>query len=447
MTGRNGVAKGSGQAPRLNEEVVKGLPIPDRGNRVYYFAGAILQGSRVPDGLGVRVTAAGDRSFVMNYRNSAHKERRYTFASYPDWSVLAALKEARELRKRIDRGEDPMAEREAAAETARHAALPRVSSPTYETVVKDFIELYAKPRQRTWDQTERILLGTNKAPHPWLQRPIHEITKQDARTLLNGYLAQGYDYKASVSRAWLRKLFKWAAQNDYLETSIMEAVAIEIDKRKRDRFFTDEEIKATWAATNQLDPAEASYVKLLMLLAPRKTSLACITRQDLNADCTLWTVPFELTKSWKKSAEERTYLVPLSPLCQRLFKGLITEEMQPSDRLFPDLPVHRTRGGQRGFDDRSLKDRLKVLGAPSDFHAHAWRLTVASHLKNKGYSKWERGLVLNHAEGGVTADYSHGYPLELKLKLLTTWAEHIERLVQPPGAALLRRPNTMRSHP
>jgi hypothetical protein len=46
--------------------------------------------------------------------------------------------------------------------------------------------------------------------------------------------------------------------------------------------------------------------------------------------------------------------------------------------------------------------------------------------------------VLNHAESGVTADYSHGYPLELKLKLLTTWTEHIEGLVQPQGAALLR---------
>jgi hypothetical protein len=50
----------------------------------------------------------------------AHRERRYTIGVYPDWSVLAAVKEAREPRQRIDRGEDPLEARrkvESAAET------------------------------------------------------------------------------------------------------------------------------------------------------------------------------------------------------------------------------------------------------------------------------------------------------------------------------------------
>jgi hypothetical protein len=74
------------------------------------------------------------------------------------------------------------------------------------------------------------------------------------------------------------------------------------------------------------------------------------------------------------------------------------------------------------------------LGAPADVQYHAWRHTIATFLKNAGYSKWERGLVLNHAESGVTADYSHGYPVKLKLELLTKWADHVEELVQPDKA-------------
>jgi integrase len=73
---------------------------------------------------------------------------------------------------------------------------------------------------------------------------------------------------------------------------------------------------------------------------------------------------------------------------------------------------------------------VKNFGAPADFHPHAWRHTIATFLKKRGVSKWERGLVLNHSESGVTADYSHGYPIELKLQLLTTWAEQ-EGLVKP----------------
>ena len=92
---------------KLNEQVVRGLPIPKAGNRVHYFPGAVLQGAAAPRGFGVRITAAGVRSFVMNYR-IAHRERRYTIGQYPDWSVLAAVKVARELGQRIDCGEDPL---------------------------------------------------------------------------------------------------------------------------------------------------------------------------------------------------------------------------------------------------------------------------------------------------------------------------------------------------
>jgi hypothetical protein len=64
--------------------------------------------------------------------------------------------------------------------------------------------------------------------------------------------------------------------------------------------------------------------------------------------------------------------------------------------------------------------------------------TVATWLQNKGHSEWEVGVVLNHAGGGVTADYSHGYPLELKRALLTKWADHVQGLVTPAGVSRLR---------
>lgn len=46
---------------RLNEEAIKRLPIPDEGNRITYFAGAVLQGLTAPRGFGVRVTAGGSQ--------------------------------------------------------------------------------------------------------------------------------------------------------------------------------------------------------------------------------------------------------------------------------------------------------------------------------------------------------------------------------------------------
>src|SRR5262249_15114388 len=84
----------------LNEKTVKALPTPERGTGITYFTGATLQGVAAPPGLGVRVTAAGIRSFVLSYRHKG-KEHRITIGRYPTWSALTAVKEARLLRQRI----------------------------------------------------------------------------------------------------------------------------------------------------------------------------------------------------------------------------------------------------------------------------------------------------------------------------------------------------------
>ncbi len=97
---------------KLNEAVVKA--VPEAGNKVHYFPGAILEGKEAPRGFGVRVSSGGVKSFLLNYRIKL-RERRYTIGQWPDWSVLDAVNEARILRQRIDRGEDPLDERDTVA--------------------------------------------------------------------------------------------------------------------------------------------------------------------------------------------------------------------------------------------------------------------------------------------------------------------------------------------
>jgi hypothetical protein len=94
---------------KLNEKVIEQLPIPAKGNRITYFAGATIQGAKVPRGFGVRVTAGGSRAFVLNYRLHG-REHRVTIGAYPDWSALKAVRHARLLRQRIDRDENPFAD-------------------------------------------------------------------------------------------------------------------------------------------------------------------------------------------------------------------------------------------------------------------------------------------------------------------------------------------------
>src|SRR6266849_3927875 len=107
---------------KLNEETVKRLPIPDTGNYVTYYAGATIQGAKAPRGFGVRVTATGARAFVLNYRLRG-REHRFTIGAWPDWSALKAVREARNLRQRVDRGENPIEDRVPSAPTMNVASI------------------------------------------------------------------------------------------------------------------------------------------------------------------------------------------------------------------------------------------------------------------------------------------------------------------------------------
>src|SRR5205085_2470682 len=89
----------------LTENQVKALEPPASGNRVVYDGG-----KGAVRGFGCRITAAGARAFVLNYR-AGMRERRITIGAYPSWSVKAARDKAKELRREIDAGGDPMAER------------------------------------------------------------------------------------------------------------------------------------------------------------------------------------------------------------------------------------------------------------------------------------------------------------------------------------------------
>jgi integrase len=87
---------------KLTDAVIKTLAPPPRGNRITYDSEL--------RGFGCRITAAGARSFVLNYRTRTGRERRYTIGQWPAWKTSAARIEAGEIKKAVDRGEDPMGE-------------------------------------------------------------------------------------------------------------------------------------------------------------------------------------------------------------------------------------------------------------------------------------------------------------------------------------------------
>ncbi|WP_204376676.1 tyrosine-type recombinase/integrase, partial [Methyloceanibacter marginalis] len=172
-----------------------------------------------------------------------------------------------------------------------------------------------------------------------------------------------------------------------------------------------------------LSLSRRAYLRLLLLLAPRKKELAQATWGDVRGDVLI--TPWERTKSRKQVTKKRAYQTPLVPFAKSALDSIAPKnEPQPDDPIFPG------RSGVSMWPGSQLVRKLVKAGAPAGFTYHRVRHTVATWLENEGHDEFDRKLVLNHvAVGGATAGYSHGIALKRKRMLLRKWAAHVEGLV------------------
>src|SRR5262249_30126756 len=142
------------------------------------FAGAVLQGATAPRGFGVRVTAAGQRAFILNYRIRG-REHRFTIGAWPDWSALKAVREARALRQRVDRGKNPLDDRE-----------PEVEGKTISDVLDDFIVRYARAKgkdgQEKLRRAKEIESAFDRLVKPHIGKlGVYELGRRDVTEMLD----------------------------------------------------------------------------------------------------------------------------------------------------------------------------------------------------------------------------------------------------------------------
>ena len=151
-------------------------------------------------GFGVRIFAptrrheVGARSFFVNYRVGG-REKRFTIGSYPDWSAEAARAEAKELRRRIDRGEDPALARK----TQREA-------PT----VRDLAHRYKDehlPKKADSSQVNDWAMIENEILPAIGERKVADVHERDIEALHRAITERGRAVRANRVLAVASKMF------------------------------------------------------------------------------------------------------------------------------------------------------------------------------------------------------------------------------------------------
>src|SRR5699024_10313613 len=88
---------------KLTDPFIRNHPAPEKRTEIY---------DKHTQGLAVRITKTGSKSFVYRYRFN-DKVRRFTIGQYPKMSLAEAREEVGELSYKVNNGTDPLEEKKA----------------------------------------------------------------------------------------------------------------------------------------------------------------------------------------------------------------------------------------------------------------------------------------------------------------------------------------------
>jgi integrase len=359
-------------ALKLTDKLIRTLERPAAGNRITYHSAVA--------GFGVRITAGGARSFILNYRVKATGlERRHTIGSYPDWSIAAARKWTAELKREVDKGGDPLGEIRASREAATVADL----CTRFEAEHVD------KLRARTQADYLGAIRNDIKPAMGKLKVAAVEFEHVER---LHRKISQRAPVRANRVAAILSKMFalaiKWRMRPDN------PCKGVERNREHaRKRYLTSDELaRLTNALAEHPDQQSANIFRLLLLTGARRGEVLSATWDQFDLKEGLWSKPATSTK------QKTPHQIPLSAPARQLVASLPNE----GEWLFPGRS-----GGQRRINiDQSWARLCKAAGLVG-LRIHDLRHSYASTLVSAGFSLPVIGALLGHSQPQTTARYAH----------------------------------------
>jgi integrase len=360
---------------KLTDNLLRRLPTPARGNKITY--------DDAVKGFGVRITAAGGRAFILNYRRKLDgRERRVTIGSFPDWGTTAAREEAKHLKRAIDGGADPVGEQE----ENRAAATVADLCARFE---RDYL-----PRNRpTTQRVYRQQIRTDILP-AFARTKVAAVSHADVDGFHHRLSARAPTH-ANRTIAVLSRMFSLAVRWGWSGDNPCKGVERN-QENKRHRYLTSAELtRLSEALTGLRDQNAANAVRLLLLTGARQGELLAAKWSDIDFEASIWTKPAATTK------QAALHRVPLSAAAVQLLTEMRAQADDDAEWIFP------ARGGGHRPHVNQTWIELRKAAKLNGVRLHDLRHTYASVLASAGLSLPVIGALLGHATPVTTARYAH----------------------------------------
>lgn len=396
-------------------------------------------------GFGLKVTSAGGKTFVQQYRmRGAKVDRRIKIGKFGDWTVEQARDRARQLRRDVDAGIDPFDKREA-EQRARDETKRLAVDRSFNVVADQFLDHYrVAPRERgarkgrkRSENTIRMVEGAMRLLKAYFgSTRVDNITTADLRACFDNIPGERIATRKNVD-ASARVFWRWAIERDLVQHNLFLAIKSPATTASRDRVMSDDELALVWRGTRKMSYPFAPIFRLLILTGQRRDEVSAMDWSEVSKDEKQWRIPGTRTKNGLEQ------IVPLSTDVIAELKAIAGKEKWPQTGLVFTVtgktPVSGHSAAKRRLDATILEMATEAgFGPPSAWRVHDFRRTVATGFQRLGIRLEVTEAVLNHvsgSRGGIAGVYSRHDWADEKRVALGKWAEHVASLNRPKNIA------------
>jgi integrase len=327
-------------------------------------------------GLGLRVTKAGAKSWVLNYR-AGGVERRLTIGTFKDpWRAAAARKEAQRLKALVDQGRDPMGERH---EDRR--------APIVNDLIARWREDEAPKNRESTTRENESLIRQWIAPELG-SRKVADVTPGDVDALHRKISRRGTKYRANRVAALGSRLFALAVRWEMTDVNPFRGVQRNAEVARASYLDAEQLERLLAALPDHPNKKAADAIRLLVLTGARSAEVFGASWAQFDLVAGIWTKPSAAPKTG------RTHRVPLSAPAVELLTEI--RATTSSTVVFPGL--------------RSVRhDWQKICQAAGleGVRVHDLRHSFASFLASSGLGLPVIGQLLGHTQAQTTHRYAH----------------------------------------
>ena len=370
---------------RLTDSLVKRLPLPKQGNHITYDDDV--------KGFGVRVTAGGARSFILNYTTRGGRERRHTIGAFDEETrkTTDARNEAKRLKRLIEDGGDPLGDIE------EERAAPTVA---------DLIERFEKehlPRLRATSQADyRRMIANHIGPHFGQHVKVADVRFEDIDRLHRRITAAGHLHRANRVIAVLSKMFSLAVRWHMRPDNPAKGIERNTEHHRRRYLQSEELIRLTQALATYPDQEAANAIRILLLTGCRRGEALAMRWADIDLAAGKWSKPPSSTK------QKEFHEVPLSAPTRQLLAEIRDAQASRNPKrplgefVFPGFG----ESGHRTNLKRPWRQLCKAASITA-LRLHDLRHSYASQLASAGASLPLIGALLGHSNPTTTSRYAH----------------------------------------